>query len=307
MKVFISHSSKDKKFVRMLKDCLEANDIDTWVDEDELELGDSLASKLEAALNNSSHFVLVLSSASVESDWVKLEMKKALTNQNTGLLQKIIPIKYRSCELPQELSDRIYHDLSNEVVLPTTDGSKVRFISDGFDLFFLRLVRAIKNSAKEISPKEKQEIIAALKSSSNQVEAHAKKVHRGIFKVIGYIPEALVRYQKLALDDKSKPFDGIRPILLPVSAKNIMKVKIGERMIVKQGSFESFGHFAGYRSDDLKIVLDKRTREEIKIINQSYYQIEINPQTNTITIVDKLDNGSDWKPFTGNTQYAMAA
>ena len=36
MKVFISHSSSDKPFVRKLKNDLNLNGIDTWYDEDEL-------------------------------------------------------------------------------------------------------------------------------------------------------------------------------------------------------------------------------------------------------------------------------
>jgi hypothetical protein len=307
MKVFISHSSKDKKFVRTLKDCLEENDIDTWVDEDQLDLGDTLVSKLESALNDSSHFVLVLSSTSVESDWVKLEIKKAIMNQRTGLLQKIIPIKYRTCDIPEQLSELIHHDLSEEVVLPTGDGQKVRFISGGFDLFFLKLVKAIKNSAKEISSKEKDEIIKSLKASETQVEEHAKQVHRGIYKVIGYTPEAIKKFRKIALHDKPKNVEDIRPILLPMSVKGAMKAQLGDRITVKQGSFESFGHLAGFRSDDLKLVLEKRIQEEAKITNQQYYQIEINPETNTIIIVDKLAPSPDWNPLSGNTQYAMAA
>lgn len=307
MKVFISHSSKDKKFVRTLKDCLEENDIDTWVDEDQLDLGDSLVAKLESALNDSSHFVLILSPTSVSSDWVKMEMKKAVTNHKTGLLQKIIPIKYRKCDIPEQLSEIIYHDLSDEVVLPTADGNKVKFISDGFEAFFLRLVKAIRNSAKEISSKEKEEIIKSLRSTEAQVEAHAKKMHRGIYKIIGYTPEAKIRFQKSTFSKNFKNVDEVRPILLPTSVKQAMKAQIGDRILVKQGLFESFGHLAGYRSDDVKLVLEKRIQEEAKIINQQYYQVEINPEENTIIIVDKLQPFPDLGPLSGNTQYAMAA
>ena len=67
MKVFISHSSKDKRFVRTIKDGLNENCIDTWLDEDQLDLGDSLIAKLERALDESSHIVIVLSPASTES------------------------------------------------------------------------------------------------------------------------------------------------------------------------------------------------------------------------------------------------
>ena len=147
MKVFISHSSKDKKFVRTLKDCLLENSIDTWLDEDQLDLGDSLVAKLETALDNSSHLVIILSPSSVESDWVNFELKKALKNNRTGLTQKIIPVKYRECEIPEEIADLLHADLSNEVVLPV--GERVKFISDGFDSFFLNLLERLEIVVKQ--------------------------------------------------------------------------------------------------------------------------------------------------------------
>ncbi|MBK9047539.1 MAG: toll/interleukin-1 receptor domain-containing protein [Bacteroidetes bacterium] len=82
MKVFISHSSTDKKFVRTLKEDLNENGIETWFDEDELDLGDSLADKLELALEESSHFIIVLSPASASSEWVKsLNWRKQLNRE----------------------------------------------------------------------------------------------------------------------------------------------------------------------------------------------------------------------------------
>ncbi|MBK7667852.1 MAG: toll/interleukin-1 receptor domain-containing protein [Sphingobacteriaceae bacterium] len=115
MKVFISHSSKDKKFVRTLKDCLLENSIETWFDDDQLDFGDSLVTKLESALNESSHLVIILSPSSVESEWVNFELKKAIENTRTGLINKIIPIKYRDCKIPDVLTDLLYADLSSEV------------------------------------------------------------------------------------------------------------------------------------------------------------------------------------------------
>lgn len=80
MKIFISHSSKDKKFVRHLKDCLLENTIETWVDENQLDFGDILVNKLENALEETSHLVIILSPTSIETDWVNFELKKALEN-----------------------------------------------------------------------------------------------------------------------------------------------------------------------------------------------------------------------------------
>jgi hypothetical protein len=291
MKIFISHSSKDKKFVRHLKDCLLENTIETWVDEDQLDFGDSLVNKLENALEETSHLVIILSPASIESDWVNFELKKALENQRTGLIQKIIPIKYRECKIPDELSDLLYADLSNEVVLPT-DNNRVKFISNGFDIFFLNLVRAIKNSAKIINQDEKKEIIKSIKSSEKEIEIHSNLIHRGNYELVGYATlETRIKYQNLIL--KSNPqfedIDDIRPILLPLSLKKIFTPKIGDKIEVEHElPFPTYGHFAGYRIDDLKITIDKRTRNGADIDARHFYQVEIDPEKNLIKFVNKI-------------------
>lgn len=203
MKVFISHSSQDKRFVRTLKRCLHENDIETWVDEDQLELGDKLIEKLEDALVSSSHLVIVLSKASVESDWVRLELKKAIINQRTGLTNKIIPIKLKKCEIPEELTDLLYGDLTEEVVLVEDD--HLKFISNGFEPFFLKLVKALRNSEKSINQNEKKEIIESIKLSEKEVVDYSQNIYRSNLKVISYASaSSKMKYQnRIKMDLKT--------------------------------------------------------------------------------------------------------
>lgn len=296
MKVFISHSSKDKGFVRFLKDCLLANSIETWFDEDQLDLGDSLVTKLEEALNDSTHLLIVLSPASIDSDWVQFELRKALLNSKTGLLNKIIPIKYRDCKVSEELQDLVYGDLSNEVVLPVEN--KIKFISNGFEDVFLRIVSAIKNSSKRIDKAEKDEIIKSIKSTEKEVQEFTKSMHRATYKLIGYNTlEAREKYQKLVFQKikATDNIDNIRPILLPPGIKNIYKPKIGDKIkiIGYMPWEESFGHFAGFRNDDLAITFDKRTRDEIETKAKSYISVEVDPVDQSITIKEKIETAAN--------------
>ena len=290
MKVFISHSSKDKRFVRTLKECLTENNIETWFDEDQLDLGDSLVLKLEKALATSSHLVVILSPSAVQSEWVTFELRKALSNNRTGLMNKIIPIKYRECKIPDELTDLLYHDLSDEVVLP--EGDKLKFISDGYDSFFLKLVRAIRNSEKAINNSEKGEIIKSIKSTEKDIEKLTKLIHRGNYKLIGYSSlEARLKYQRLIERKLGNEIDleDIRPFLLPAGVKQILKLEIGDRIEFESDLFsDSYGHFAGYRLDDLSIAVDKRIRNEIFIYALRYYQIEIAPEERVIKFVAEI-------------------
>ena len=116
MKVFISHSSKDKPFVRKLKRDLELNYIDSWLDEDELLPGDSLIEKLDSALKNSTHLMIILSPNSVKSDWVQFELENALKYIEEETLAKIIPIYYRKCKIPEVLKPILNIDLTNEIL-----------------------------------------------------------------------------------------------------------------------------------------------------------------------------------------------
>jgi len=65
--VFISYSHRNAKFVRRLVDDLRAHGIDPWVDTLELTIGDRPRQRIEAAINDSRYFCLVVSPASMAS------------------------------------------------------------------------------------------------------------------------------------------------------------------------------------------------------------------------------------------------
>ena len=277
MKVFISHSSSDKKFVRTLKDCLNENGILTFFDEDQLDLGDNLVAKLENALNETSHLVIILSPASINSKWVKYELKKALDNHETGVTQKIIPIKYRECEIPSEINDLLHHDLTSEVVMPIDETEKVKFISKGFEPFLIKLVRAIKSTSNSFNEIEKKEIIKSIKSAESDIAKDKDSVHRGHYEIAGYSNgESKIRFSKKAMSNNaSLQLQDTRPILLPISLKGKFQVELGDRIeVVSDNVLKSYGHFAGYRIDDLKLILDKSARDELRLLLNQLSQVE---------------------------------
>jgi hypothetical protein len=76
--VFISHTSKDDAFVKALRERLEAHGIETWVDSRELRGGSKLAPEIEEAIETARAFIVVLSVNTINSPWVRKEIKKAL-------------------------------------------------------------------------------------------------------------------------------------------------------------------------------------------------------------------------------------
>ena len=70
---FISHSTKDKPFVRKLAADLVAGGVKVWVDEQRILVGDSIPEKIAQGLAESDFFLIVVSTNSVNSAWVQRE------------------------------------------------------------------------------------------------------------------------------------------------------------------------------------------------------------------------------------------
>ena len=58
MKVFLSHSTKDKQFVQTLATELEAEKIDPWLCVVDVEVGDNFVAKIEEGLREANLTVL---------------------------------------------------------------------------------------------------------------------------------------------------------------------------------------------------------------------------------------------------------
>lgn len=114
MKFFLSHSTKDKDFVRKLAEDLFINGYEVWFDEWELDWGDSLFEKIEEGIKESNFLIIVISSNSIKSRWVNNELKAALSNENESNTPFILPILYDDCEVPLFLKDKIYIDFRDD-------------------------------------------------------------------------------------------------------------------------------------------------------------------------------------------------
>src|SRR5262245_55785249 len=108
--IFLSHSSRDKLFARKLAGDLRAAGLTVWVDEAEIQIGDSLIAKLESGIDDMEYLAVVLSPDSVSSEWVKREVAMALTKEINNRRVKVVPLLYRDCLLPGFLRDKKYAD-----------------------------------------------------------------------------------------------------------------------------------------------------------------------------------------------------
>jgi len=86
-KVFLSHHSGDKKFVRELASALRAQKIDVFLDEENIAPGQNWQSQIRRAVQDSDVVVAVLTPKSLQSNVSFIELGMAW-----GLGKRIIPL-----------------------------------------------------------------------------------------------------------------------------------------------------------------------------------------------------------------------
>ncbi|TCM07358.1 toll/interleukin-1 receptor domain-containing protein [Sphingomonas sp. PP-CC-3G-468] len=81
-KVYLAHATEDKPAVRPIAEHLMANGVEVWLDEWDIEVGESLRQQMEAGLEGMTHFVVVLTPAALRKPWVQMEI-------DAGILRRI--------------------------------------------------------------------------------------------------------------------------------------------------------------------------------------------------------------------------
>jgi hypothetical protein len=109
---FISHSARDKPFVRRLAADLVASGIKVWLDEQNMLVGDSIPEKIAQGLAESDFFLLVVSENSVKSEWVRRELNSAIVHEIERRKVKVLPIRIDAAQMPDTIKDKLYADFS---------------------------------------------------------------------------------------------------------------------------------------------------------------------------------------------------
>jgi hypothetical protein len=111
--IFLSHTGVDKPFVRQLRKDLLAHGVEhVWLDEAEIDIGDSLIAKIEEGMKLSRYIAVVLSKKSIGAPWVKKELDVAMNREIASGEVVVLPLLYEECELPEFLKGKLYADFS---------------------------------------------------------------------------------------------------------------------------------------------------------------------------------------------------
>lgn len=110
--VFLSHTKADKPFSKRLAHDLETFGAHVWLDEWELRVGDSIMERVQQGIDNCQWMVVVLSSAALQSAWVKKELQAGLTRETSTGKVFVLPALCEEVALPAFLRDKFYADFA---------------------------------------------------------------------------------------------------------------------------------------------------------------------------------------------------
>jgi hypothetical protein len=112
--IFLSHTGLDKPFVRQLRKDLRAHGVErVWIDEAEIEIGDSLIAKIDEGMKLCRYIGVVLSTKSIQAPWVKKELDVAMNREISGGEVVVLPLLYEKCKVPTFLAGKLYADFTD--------------------------------------------------------------------------------------------------------------------------------------------------------------------------------------------------
>jgi HEAT repeat protein len=147
--IFLSYSHLDKRFARRIAGDLMKYGVNVWIDEGEIRLGDSLIEKISQAIVTMDYLAVVLSPASVKSEWVKIELEIAMTQAIKGKRVKVLPLRIADCKIPGFLEGKLYADFTNKKkyyfglktilerldIMVDLEDQTIKFLQDQLDAF----------------------------------------------------------------------------------------------------------------------------------------------------------------------------
>ncbi len=159
--VFLSHNSTDKPFVRRLSASLQTYGHVVWLDEAEINIGDSLIEKIRDGLDKVDFVAVVLSQNSIASTWVQRELDISSNREIAEKRVILLPLMLQQVEIPGFLYGKRYCDFTSE---------------DLYENSVLELLKALGPVDKKIN--ESNQEIEALRAELEAARDHLAGIAR---------------------------------------------------------------------------------------------------------------------------------
>ena len=114
IQIFISYVSSDESFAERLAMDLRAYTSRIFFAKWSIRVGESIVQKINEGLSTHDNLVLILSQASVDSEWVKRELNSSLMRQLHDKNIRILPLLKENCVIPPLLVDIKYADFRTD-------------------------------------------------------------------------------------------------------------------------------------------------------------------------------------------------
>jgi TIR domain len=280
-KTFISHSSEDKLFVKKFKEDLNYNGIDTFFDQDEIKAGDDIKAVLSVGLEEATHFIIVLSENSVNSEWVQFELRSVLSQDNT-MKSKIIPIIYRECEIPKDIKSLKYIKVNNVVISKNGDHVLIAGGQTEYNYMLTEVVQLI-NSKNQLNKSDKVDLLNSISLDSN-LEYHEIKDELIVntvvkHKIAKYKDRTTLAYYIRDMRHKTKKNKKYKPIILPpIYAQILNEIRVGDELhfINKDTGASEICHFSMFRKTDIGITMQYSVRQNLGLMSGKDYVFRVN-------------------------------
>src|SRR5512141_330372 len=112
--LFLSHSSKDRVAAARLAKDLTYCGVDAWLDEWEVQIGQSLTDVLASAMSKARFIAILMTENYNTSVWTKTEFKKALAREQTEGRIVMLPLLLSGTSIPDFIEDKVYLDFRTE-------------------------------------------------------------------------------------------------------------------------------------------------------------------------------------------------
>jgi TIR domain len=168
LRIFISHSDRDKVAVDKISQRLNEEGYATWDNRSQVKAGDNFQRKILEELADSDVLLIIVSKNSFRSEWAQQEFVTIVLQQEiTNGSRRIIPIKIDEISVPSYLAHLQYLDFSQDF-----EAGMDRLVAD------LRPTRAV-SVAKAQAP-----VTPGGDSIETQVRALREALQRGRFSML---------------------------------------------------------------------------------------------------------------------------
>jgi len=163
--VFLSHNHGDKRFARRLASDLRHQGHIVWIDEAEIQVGDSLIEKIREGIDRVEYVLAVVSERSIASRWVQRELDLASNREIEEQRVIVLPALLDDVELPGFLKGKYYADFRAP-----------EKYEESLDLLLRRLGPVVP--APSIPDAERERLQSQLSAMKRLVDFHSRESQR---------------------------------------------------------------------------------------------------------------------------------